>query len=705
MKRKAGPRFATRVATLSIALCALAAPAQQDDESIADALRAARRDADAARAESRFLTERTPTLPEAPDARLTALRRELAVLDRVAALERIAFDRRLDAEYAQGPGTDGTDVTRHLDDVAVAGQAVDDAIAIAERDAIAERLRTLESDDERDAWLAARRDETRRRWRGAVANRALLDAERARLADALRTALRHATTASNRTEDPAPLRDLEHNARARWALAETLRLRTRLCDLEAERARHERTTARIVARWTALVPHLSGDASASQALPRDPAGLAALRGEAVAAERAARLARIDLARDNARTRATLRTLVAHGTALEAGYRRQMRRPARRLPPARVPAPPTLGAGATQEMRTLAQAIADAHAERAALGAAMWRCTTAWKAAIERGLGAAAAVANGSESGRTMLHEASEETARRVAESKRQVERLRALDRSLLADTARLSLLAEPAPEPTRTLRERVEAWLGRLPSANHLLPAAALLLLIGLVAGHATRFRRLGFLVRFVCIAAAAGLVGIGLTRPGVDARLLAGTSGLATLMLIGSLPLDLVAGLGFRFTGHARPGTMVSNGRLEGRVVRRGLFRSTLALEHTESARIIDVGNALLARRVSEESGSRSDAAARPRTQRVEARLTLDSDWMAIRQLIERLAAAHAPGAPTQLDVDARTIRLRIELAPGRDAEPLRHRLELAIAQAPFARLVEAPRITRDDDPAAEPA
>ena len=117
----------------------------------------------------------------------------------------------------------------------------------------------------------------------------------------------------------------------------------------------------------------------------------------------------------------------------------------------------------------------------------------------------------------------------------------------------------------------------QLPDPEILLCVTALLLLTGTLAGCVRRPRWLGAGIRTLCFTAVSAFLIAGLVQQGPAARVLAAGGGITLLLLLGGLPLNLLAGLRLRLTGRGAAGEMIWNPTLQGRVVRRGLVTSTL--------------------------------------------------------------------------------------------------------------------------------
>lgn len=253
------------------------------------------------------------------------------------------------------------------------------------------------------------------------------------------------------------------------------------------------------------------------------------------------------------------------------------------------------------------------------------------------------------------------------------------------DSAAWKLENQWLPEARRKARQ--------LPAPEILLCATALLLLTGTLANCLRRPRWLGAAVQVLCFTAVSAFLMAGLVQEGPAAGVLAAGGGITLVLLLGCLPVNLLAGLRLRLTGRGAAGEMIWNPTLQGRVVRRGLITSTLTLNGGDGLEVRRVQNRLLLHQGPEIPAMPAPTAPQrdaPDPEDLRFLVTLASDWMAVRQLVHSVGRCHDQRARARFQVQKGRICLTLEVSDGVDRSRVREDVLRALRSAPFARLVE---------------
>lgn len=578
--------------------------------------------------------------------------------------------------------------------------------------------RTATREKEKKAQLAERK-KLAERWTRLVKERDALARDRAETEARLRSALEPAAE----PDAPRPLDDLIRNVCARGALNTALGARSELEKLAVRECRNLEAVAGFHRDWgryleacrragvrLPVVPGLDPEESRQAAID---AGLAAR-------ERAAEPARI--AQENARTREVIELLEAEAESIASHLLRPPdlgglfpRPPARRRLSI-----PSLPNQPTDAMRAAHREATAAEHRRAEIGDRLSTRRVEARRLIRT------AVARAREAGRlsdraptfgklrgeiTAARDRLTETATRyralLEEERRSVLDLEAR----CADLERL--IAGHRVEDRTTFRWRLEnEWLAtvrrgasRLPGTGTLLLATGVLLALGLLAGRVRRWRRWFALVQGLCFLAALALAGVGAVRSGPAAQGLLLGGAVAAAILAWAVPVNFIAGLRLLWSGRGRAGDLIWNDQVKGRVARRGPFRSLLDVSESEgNATWAWVGNRLLVRShrpaptppaaspSRPEPLSRTAASPPPRQERgLHVHISLESDWMASRQLLELVARRHDERAEVRFEVHPNWIRLTVRLRdPDADPSRLAAAALRALQAAPFARVVE---------------
>jgi len=731
--------------------------------------RAARAAGEKLRPGSRFLNAVNGVeLPEGPSReRVEALRREVALLDRIAVHQRglreiavkrektvqdahtllqAAIDKRRPiSQPSRGPLARSDPLLERLLEYEpalqkqslAATQTVADATSAlnaflrtqqkagallekAETAWAAELARRTAAEDKKKKALLAERNRLAARWKRLVKEQeALTDAR-----DGPEARLRSALAPGARTEENRPLDDLIRNVCARAALHTAIEARNELGRIAERESHHLEAVADFHRDWgryleacrragvrLPVVPGLDSEASRK----------AAVDATLAARQKAAEPVRI--ARENARTREVIALLDAEGESIAERYLRRgdlggSFPPLPRYRPITIPSLPE-GSSA---------ALATAQEEARAARTARRRTRNALTSMRGEAVMAVRAAGNAAvEASRLSLRDPAFAARRRelTAARDRLVElasgyrallkkdRQAALD--LEARCAKLDrLIAAHPTEDRTTFRWRFEnEWqpalrrrVSRLPGTGTLLIAVGVILVLGLLAGRVRRPRGPAMIGLGLCFLAAVGLAGVGLVRSGPAAQAL-GVAGAATAVILAwALPLNLLAGLRLRWSGRGRPGELVWNDRVKGRVAKRGLFRSLLVRSQSAAGTTETwVGNRHLVRSrrplpATAEAPLRSplppaDATASPdrgEERALHFHIRLDSDWMASRQLVGLIARRHDERAEVHFEVHPSWIRLTVRWQDGAvDRSRLDAEARRVLRAAPFARLVEA--------------
>ncbi|MBN2492544.1 MAG: hypothetical protein JXQ29_16975 [Planctomycetes bacterium] len=618
------------------------------------------------------------------------------------------------------------DEERGLDAFVLEKDRVEKELLEAEGIRAAEAASAAQAHERARTALVSQRQSLHARWKALLDDQAALTATRAGPAARLQRALSPPAEAAGACSEPAPLAEVIDNARARAALHTAIEARRELAAIAAREREHLESVAAFHRDWARYLEACRAQAIELANLPgldTEQCLEASAEARLAARERAEEPAR--LARDDARTREVIDLLASQAAAL----RRKCLSPpdlGGLLPapgPDRRRAVPDLPPNAPAALAEPHAAVLAAEATRRAGRAALDAERHTARQLLETALDEAEALA-----GRPL--EDPSAPAREQAISQARTALLEARQRYLaglerdheaaLAVEARRAALArliarQEAPPPDdlahRLRREwlpRLRAQTARLPATEPLIAVAAGLLALGLAASRVRRAPLLARPLQLLCLAGTLGLLATGLLRNGPAAHALAGIGGAGVLALAWSVPFDLFGGLRLRLGGRARPGELVWNDVIRGRVVRRGWLDSVVDVGEPGRPVAVRIGNRRLVRSRPPESAaahaaaaprpfpsssppssssSAAAAAAAPRAPALlEFSLSLDSDWMAVRQLVQRIGRRHDRAARVHFRVDGHRIRLGLAVAPSVDAATLREEVRRALLAAPFA-------------------
>ncbi len=512
-------------------------------------------------------------------------------------------------------------------------------------------------------------------------------------------------------KDSTPLEDLCGIAFDRASLVTARAIRKDLVHLMDWKCKHFEALAALHADQGR---YLEACAGLGNRLPSvfglDPREIVLAKMRALEAGRAAREERLRLEKENKRTDETLLLLAEEAKALKNRYLKRgdlggiFRSP---LPRRRFHAR-LLPLDASKEMRTLDRNLRAAHEKRDSGRCEIQRRRKEARDRLETALGLCEAMAG-------LRVDAPEFSEREGAflEARQEVAHLAGDYNALLAADAAAARHTEAlAASLARLLNAyRVEdrdsvawklenVWLPearrrarQLPAPEILLCITALLLLTGTLASCVRRPRWLGAGVQALCFTAVLAFLIAGLVQQGPAGGVLAAGGGITLILLLGSLPVNLLAGLRLRLTGRGAAGEMIWNPDLRGRVVRRGLITSTLTLDGGGGLEVRRVQNRLLLRPGPEipaapaPSGTERRA---PGQTDIRFLVTLASDWMAVRQLVHDVARGHDPRSRVRFQVQKGRICLTLELSDGVDRSRIREEVLRVLRSAPFAQLVE---------------
>ena len=599
----------------------------------------------------------------------------------------------------------------------------------AERAWQAEQQREALDRDRQKKELAKDRQALIDRWKVLLQHRESLTRADSEATARLRAALLAPSGPEETEGKPSPaagagtlLDEVETNATSRAAFRSVMAERIELANVAARLSDHHRTEADYFTAWNR---YLDGCRHADIRLPElpelDPRANLEAVGLALQASQAQATRQASLLQDNERTLGLIDLQEQEARTLRARYL-QSADLGTLFPPPRgetVIEPPVLPEDPSPALQQADRTASDAIQAHRSLQRALIELRHQAYSVLQQALDAAEKA-----SMHGHLDPAHREALERFAAARTDLARLQQTYQERLADLrssvrtrdARLAeltrLIAGHRPPEPRDWRWRLKhVWhpemvrrTDRLPASEVLVAVAIVLLGLGVFCHRSRRQRVLMITARMVCLVASLGLAGTGLVRGDPWGWALAATGALAALVAAWAIPANLWAGWQLGLGGRGRKGDLIWNDVVRGRLVRRGLFRSTLDVGNPHGSHRIRMSNRWLvrsrypipvaARKTTPfpATGRTDGPADRPEEGQLRFRVSLASDWIAVRQLVQTVARGHDRKAEVRFHVHDDAIHLTLHLERPAHEDEIRDRVAAALDAAPFAeRLPEA--------------